>query len=62
MTIEPIASTPITLKGIAGMDDVEVDGDFIFINDLLDDLGIGEIYLYELDLSVNDGEYVLVMN
>lgn len=35
-TVEPIASTPISLKAITGMDQVAIDGSYIFINDFED--------------------------
>lgn len=60
-TVEPIASTPISLKKVIGMDDVAVDGDSIIINDLENELGYGEIYVYDLDIKADDGECVLIL-
>lgn len=35
-TVEPVASTPISLKAIRGMDQVAIDGSYILINDFED--------------------------
>lgn len=44
------------------MDDVEVDGDLILINDYDDINSYGEIYIYEIDISVDEAEVQIIMD
>lgn len=44
------------------MDDVVVDGDYILINDYEDNLSYGEIFIYEIDIGVTDGESIATLD
>lgn len=44
------------------MDQVEVDGSYILINDFEDRKSEGEIFIYPIDISVDDGEAVMIMD